>query len=109
MSSSIRLPCAGSTGFSADLLLPEAGIYFGVPISNFVGWALVAPLSWAGISGLRDGEPGRWDPRSAASAFTTECCASCPITGRIGEGEASGAGILVHVAVILVSIGCGRC
>ena len=82
---------------------PEGGVYFGVPISNFVGWALVGSAIVGGylwVAGRRARPPG--SPAGGIGLYYGVLCFMLAMTGRIGEWRLLGAGILVHVAVILV-------
>jgi putative membrane protein len=81
----------------------EPGIYFGVPLSNFVGWAIVG---WAIVGGYLWVASRR--PRPVGSPFGGiglyygVLGFNLAVTGWIGEWTLLGAGILVHVAVILI-------
>jgi uncharacterized membrane protein len=81
----------------------EPGIYFGVPFSNFAGWALVGALIVAGYLWVlgRRGEP-RSSPAGGIGLYYGVLCFNLATTGLIGEWTLLGAGILVHVAVILI-------
>jgi len=81
----------------------EPGVYFGVPLSNFAGWALVGVLI---VGGYLWGLGRRAEPRSSAvggiGLYYGVLCFNLATTGMIGEWPLLGAGILVHVAVILI-------
>src|SRR5262252_7863686 len=81
----------------------EPGVYFGVPLSNFAGWALVGVLI---VGGYLWGFGRRAEPRSSAKGgiglYYGVLCFNLATTGMIGEWPLLGAGILVHVAAILL-------
>jgi uncharacterized membrane protein len=81
----------------------EPGIYFGVPFSNFTGWALVGALIAGGYLWVlgRRAEP-RSNPAGGIGLYYGVLCFNLATTGLIGEWTLLGAGILVHVAVILI-------
>jgi len=81
----------------------ENGVYWGVPLSNFAGWALVGGL----ILGLYARVLGRrWPPRASPApgvAFYYVILAfNLALTWWIGEPTLLAAGILLHLAVFLV-------
>src|SRR5262245_30275145 len=81
----------------------EPGVYFGVPISNFAGWALVGALIVGGYlaaAGSR-GLP-RASPAGGIGLYYLVLSFNLAVTGWIGEWRLVGSGILVHVAVILI-------
>ena len=81
----------------------EDGIYFGVPISNFVGWALVGSAIVGGYLWMaRRRTRPLGSPAGGIGLYYGVLCFMLAMTGRIGEWRLLGAGILVHVAVILV-------
>jgi putative membrane protein len=94
---------------------PAGGVYFGVPLSNFVGWALVG---WVIIGGYvwatRDGEPGPRGPgRSAGpgvALYYGVLVFNLALTLWIGEWGLLSAGILVHVGLylLLYAVSAGR-
>jgi uncharacterized membrane protein len=84
----------------------EPGVYFGVPLSNFAGWALVGAVIVGGylwFFGRR--------PRPVGSAaggiglYYGVLCFNLAVTARLEEWRLLGAGILVHMAVILLVYG----
>ena len=93
---------------------PEGGIYFGVPLSNFMGWLLVG---WVTIGGYLWGGHV-WGKRGAGLSRTLAVDRGTPglgialyylvlavnlsVTFWIGEGLIAAAGILVHVGVFLL-------
>jgi putative membrane protein len=85
------------------LYYAEPGRYFGVPLSNFVGWFLVG---WAIVGGylwlVRRRSQPLGSPLWGVGLYYGILLFNLGMTGWIGEGTLLGTGILVHVAVILV-------
>jgi uncharacterized membrane protein len=81
----------------------EPGVYFGVPISNFVGWALVGSAIVGGYLWVarRRARP-LGSPSGGIGLYYGVLGFILAMTGRIGEWGLLGVGILVHVAVILI-------
>jgi uncharacterized membrane protein len=80
----------------------EAGVYFGVPFSNFGGWIL---LGWVIVGGWlwAVGAPPRpGSPWGGVGLYYGVVLFNLGMTAWIGEGKLFGAGILVHVAVLLL-------
>jgi len=81
----------------------EPGVYWGVPVSNFAGWALVGALIVGGYL-LAAGPRGL--PRASAGGgialYYLVLGFNLAVTGWIGEWGLAGSGILVHVAVFLL-------
>lgn len=79
---------------------PAGGIYFGVPLSNFAGWALVG---WAIVGAYaavtRDIAAA---PGAGIGLYYGVLLFNLLITMWIGEWVLTGAGILVHVIGFLV-------
>lgn len=93
---------------------PAGGVYFGVPLSNFVGWALVG---WAIVGGfvaagraaVRGG--ARWAPGSPGLGvllYYSILAFNLAVTAWIGEIALLAAGILIHGAVFLILWGVRR-
>jgi uncharacterized membrane protein len=82
---------------------PDGGVYFGVPISNFVGWALVGSVIVGGYLWVARRRARRLgSPAGGIGLYYGVLCFMLAMTARIREWRLLGAGILVHVAVILV-------
>jgi len=81
----------------------EPGVYFGVPLANFAGWALVGVLIVGGylLAAGRRGLP-RASPAGGIALYYLVLCFNLAMTGWIGEWRLLGSGILVHVVVILI-------
>lgn len=80
---------------------PEAGLYFGVPVSNFAGWLLVG---WATIGGYvwAAGDAGLGSARTGIVLYCLVLAVNLTVTLWIGELLIAGAGIVVHLAVFLL-------
>jgi hypothetical protein len=100
---------------------PDGGVYFGVPVSNFVGWMIVG---WVGIGGyafcsgvVGDGSKRRWPGQEGRGSDTS----SLPVvvdprtglttereTGTIGRFDSHGArvwpGIALYYAVLAFNL-----
>ena len=80
---------------------PEGGVYFGVPLSNFVGWLLVG---WATVGGYvwatEDTRSG--SPRLGITLYYLVLAVNLTVTLWIGEMLIAAAGIVVQVAVFLL-------
>jgi uncharacterized membrane protein len=84
----------------------EPGVYFGVPLSNFMGWALVGSVIVGGhLWALGRQTRPLGSPAGGIGLYYGVLCFMLLTTGRIGEWRLLGAGILVHVAVILILYG----
>jgi putative membrane protein len=89
---------------------PDGGVYFGVPLSNFVGWMIVG---WLGIGGYgwwsdahrRDGAAtvDRHGTRvwPGIGLYYAVLVFNLVLTGWIGEWTLLGAGIAVHAATVV--------
>jgi putative membrane protein len=93
---------------------PDGGVYFGVPLSNFIGWTIVGMVGVAGYLGL-----GRWlaEPHglTGVRGFDRHGTRVWPgialyyavlgfnlvVTSWIGEWWLLGAGAAVHVATTM--------
>ena len=81
----------------------EPGTYFGVPLSNFVGWFLVGCVIVGGYLwavGRRPPAPG--SPLGGVGLYYGVVLFNLGMTGWIGERALLAAGIIVHVAVFLL-------
>lgn len=79
---------------------PEGGVYFGVPLSNFLGWAIVG---WVIVGGYllmsRGQEKGR--PGVGVALYYGVLAFNLAVTWWIGEFALLGAGIIVHSAALV--------
>ena len=102
-SSSIRWRCGASAGSSAIVFFyPEGGLYFGVPLSNFVGWlpgrlghGRRATSAWPGTRRLGS-------PRLGIALYYVVLAVNLAVTLWIGELLIAAAGIVVQSAVFLL-------
>ena len=81
---------------------PEAGVYFGVPLSNFAGWLIVGWVTVGGylaVTGKAD-RPGR--PALGVGLYYGVLLFNLAITCWIGEMGLLGMGILIHSATFLL-------
>ncbi|HUM15492.1 MAG TPA: carotenoid biosynthesis protein [Candidatus Nitrosotalea sp.] len=79
---------------------PDGGLYFGVPLSNFLGWLLVG---WATVGGfVWAGESASGSPALGVSLYYVVLLVNLSITLWIGEWFIGGVGIVVHLTVFLV-------
>jgi len=81
----------------------EPGVFFGVPVSNFVGWVLVGCAIVAGyLWAVRPRSRPMGSPSGGIGLYYGVLGFNLGLAGWIGEWRLLGVGILVHVAVILV-------
>lgn len=80
---------------------PDGGAYFGVPLSNFVGWLLVG---WATVGGYvwAAERAGLGSPRLGIALYYMVLAVNLTVTLWIGEFVIAGAGIVVQMAVFLL-------
>lgn len=80
---------------------PEGGVYFGVPLSNFVGWLLVGGATVGGyVWATEDTRSG--SPRLGITLYYLVLAVNLTVTLWIGEMLIAAAGIVVQVAVFLL-------
>jgi uncharacterized membrane protein len=79
---------------------PDGGIYFGVPLSNFVGWLLVGWATVGGYVWLADRPVG--SPRMGIALYYLVLAVNLGVTLWIGELLIAAAGIVVQGAVFLL-------
>ena len=80
---------------------PGGGSYFGVPLANFAGWAVVGWVIAGGHALLsREGERG--SPRPGVWLYYGVLAFGLGMTVWIGEFTLAGMGILLHTLVFLV-------
>ena len=79
----------------------EEGVYFGVPLSNFIGWALVGTASVGGyLLLLRDGRGSR--PAPGIAIYYAVLAFNFVVTAWIREWVLLGLGVLLHVTTAAV-------
>src|SRR3989440_2402513 len=80
---------------------PDGGAYFGVPLSNFAGWALVGTLAVGGYLVLtRDGRGTR--PELGMALYYAVLAFNLAVTAWISEWVLLGLGLLLHAATAAV-------
>ena len=85
----------------------EGGVYFGVPVSNFLGWALVGGVIVGGFCAFfplaeraRPGSDGWLEaPRPGAALYYGVVAFNLVVTGWIGEPLLLALGVLLHGAI----------
>jgi uncharacterized membrane protein len=80
---------------------PDGGVYFGVPLSNFVGWMLVGAVG-VGCYLACAGLPGGGKPRAGIALYYAVIAFNLGVTVWIGEWLLATAGSVLHVALGLV-------
>lgn len=88
---------------------PEGGVYFGVPLSNFFGWAVVG---WVVVGGYAwfcrsTPPPARVRPLEGAALYYGILAFNLAVSAWIGEPLLLGVGILLHATPFL-SLWCSR-
>jgi putative membrane protein len=82
---------------------PDGGVYFGVPVSNFLGWAVVGWIIVGGYAWAARGRgPAPRAPWPGVGLYYGVLVFNLALTAWIGEPWLLGAGILVHVSAFLV-------
>ena len=96
------LAVRGERWFLGHLFIyPEGGLYFGVPLSNFVGWCLVGLATVGGYVYLaRDERMG--SPRLGITLYYVVLAVNLAVTVWTGELLIAAAGIVVQSAVFLL-------
>jgi putative membrane protein len=95
------LAVRGERWFLGDLFYyPAGGVYFGVPLSNFVGWLLVG---WIMVGGLvAAGVTGSGSPVLGVALYFMVLLVNFGVTFWIGEWVLGGVGIVVHLTAFLL-------
>jgi uncharacterized membrane protein len=79
----------------------EAGVYFGVPLSNFAGWALVGTAAIGGyLLMVPDGHGSR--PGAGMALYYAVLAFNLAVTAWINEWILLGLGLLLHVVTAAV-------
>ena len=79
----------------------DPGVYFGVPLSNFVGWALVGTAAIGGYLVLTRDDRGT-RPAAGMALYYAVLAFNLAVTVWIREWVLLGLGLLVHVATAAV-------
>jgi uncharacterized membrane protein len=91
---------------------PDGGLYFGVPLSNFLGWLIVGWTTIGGIvwgeavSGREATDPGT--PGLGIVLYYLVLAVNLSVTLWIGEELIAAAGIVVHGGLFLLLYGVSR-
>lgn len=80
---------------------PDGGVYFGVPLSNFLGWLVVGWVTVGGVLWARP-DAGTGSPRAGIGLYYLVLIANLATTLWIGEVFLAGAGIVVHLVAFLL-------
>jgi putative membrane protein len=80
---------------------PDGGLYFGVPLSNFLGWLTVGWLTVGG-GALMLPEARLGSPWPGIGLYYLVLAVNLTITLWIGEWLIAAAGIVVHVVAFLL-------
>jgi len=82
---------------------PDGGVYFGVPLSNFLGWAVVGWVILAGASWVIGSTPppSRFRPLAGAALYYSVLVFNLAVTAWIGEPVLLGVGVGLHAASFL--------
>lgn len=85
---------------------PEGGLYFGVPLSNFLGWLVVG---WITVGGLvwaptrrGRGPAGPGAPGLGIALYYLVLAVNVTVTVWIGQALMAAAGLVVHTGVFLL-------
>lgn len=88
---------------------PEGGAYFGVPLSNFVGWAVTGWVIVGGFLVLAGRHARRESsPQAGVGLYYGVLGFNLAVTAWIGERTLLAAGVLLHVALALVLLYAAR-
>ncbi|MBI2152777.1 MAG: carotenoid biosynthesis protein [Candidatus Rokubacteria bacterium] len=80
---------------------PDGGIYFGVPLSNFVGWAVVGCVIVGGASAFLALTDGARRPGLGAALYYGVLAFNLALTWWIGESLLLAVGLGLHAAAVL--------
>jgi uncharacterized membrane protein len=86
---------------------PEGGVYFGVPLSNFVGWVIVGAVG-VGAYLVLTGPPGDGRPGPGLALYYAVLAFNLFVTLWIEEWVLAAAGLVLHAVVGAVLVGWGR-
>ncbi|HEV8584964.1 MAG TPA: carotenoid biosynthesis protein [Methylomirabilota bacterium] len=80
---------------------PDGGAYFGVPLSNFAGWAVVGMAAVGGFLVLTRNAPGA-RPEPGIALYYAVLAFNLAVTAWIREWVLLGLGVLVHAVAAAV-------
>jgi len=87
---------------------PEGGAYFGVPLTNFLGWWIVGAVSvgawlWSGPA-----TPPRGRPWPGVGLYYGVLAFNLAATAWIGEWKLAATGLVIHVMLALTAVASAR-
>jgi uncharacterized membrane protein len=80
---------------------PDGGVYFGVPLSNFLGWLIVGAVGVGGYLLVAGDTNGR-DPRPGAALYYAVLVFNLALTAWIGELLLLLSGLVLHLILVMV-------
>jgi uncharacterized membrane protein len=80
---------------------PDGGVYFGVPLSNFLGWLIVGAVGVGGYLLVAGDANGR-DPRPGAALYYAVLVFNLALTAWIGEWVLLLSGLVLHLILVMV-------
>jgi putative membrane protein len=86
---------------------PEGGVYFGVPLSNFLGWWIVGAVS-VGAYLLLAGDAGGRRVWPGAALYYAVLVFNLVVTAMIGEPVLLAVGVVLHALLALALVARGR-
>lgn len=96
---------------------PEPGFYFGVPLANFAGWALLGAViagAWLAVGGWISGAPPGWAKRVPGRShypvllYYAVLAFNLAVTAAVAEAALFWAGVVSHVPLGVVVVSCLR-
>ncbi len=94
---------------------PEPGFYFGVPLANFVGWAVLGGLVaglWLVLGGRVGGGPPAWAarlpgrPYHAVTLYYVVLAFNLAVTAAVAEPALFWAGCAAHAPLAAIVVSC---
>ncbi|MBI1735300.1 MAG: carotenoid biosynthesis protein [Candidatus Rokubacteria bacterium] len=79
---------------------PDGGVYFGVPLSNFLGWVIVGAAGVGGYLALAGDAAGR-EPRGGVTLYYAVAVFNLAVTVWIGEWVLAAVGLALHGVLAL--------
>jgi putative membrane protein len=94
---------------------PEPGVYFGVPVANFVGWAVVGGViagAWLSLEPRIGGVPPAWASRLPGRSarplwlYYLVLVFNLAVTAAVAERALLVAGVLAHLPLAAIVLSC---
>jgi putative membrane protein len=79
---------------------PDGGVYFGVPLSNFLGWVIVGAVGVGGYLALVRDASGR-EARAGVALYYAVAIFNLAVTVWIGEWVLAAVGLTLHGALAI--------